>query len=219
MAFIEYELTSQALCMGERIKVGIFRPCVKTIPYSQITGALRNKFGLSDLYAVGYLVEDRDCNVADYFIYSPRDRVLDTSKIPLQVEYLSNVKGKVLVVKNTLTEGLPDDFTVALGALRSKGFGMCRMRRLKLLGDGDEEMQPPKRPEHHKDYVLNVRLPERPQIAKELFKIQNVFKPVYGYLFEPDKERPYTGQYVRALFEGSIVIGPKILLKKRPLYG
>lgn len=207
MAFIEYELTSQALCMGERIKAGIFRPCVKTIPYSQITGALRHKLGSKDLHAVGYLIEDKDYNISNYFVYSPRDRVLDTSKVPLQVEYLSNVKGKVLVVKNGAERDLPEDFTLTMGALRSKGFGLCRMKFYRQVSAEDMQIEGGRG-----DCELRVRLPEK-HIDK--FGIRNVKKPIYGYLFEPDEERPYTGCYVRALFEGSIVIGPKILLRKR----
>ena len=58
---------------------------------------------------------------------------------------------------------------------------------------------------------LAVRLPDDPAVLR-LFGIQEVLMPVYGYLFRPD-EQHVGGQYVRALFEGSIVRGPKVLLQ------
>lgn len=213
MAFIEYALTSQALCMGERIKAGIFRPCARTIRYSQITGALRKKFGLPDLHAVGYLVGDDDCNIADHFIYSPRDRASDISKVPLQAEYLTNVNGRVYIVENEPAKTLPEEFTITMGALLSKGFGLCNMKKLRLLEDGHEEMRIVG---ESRDFELKVRIPEK---YKDIFNIKKIFKEVYGFLFEPEEEQPYTGHYVRSLFEGSVVRGPKILLKERPRYG
>lgn len=208
MAFIEYELTSQALCMGERIKAGIYRPCIRTIPYSQITGALSKQFGPADLHAVGYLVEKVGYNIPGYFIYSPRDRASNVSKIPLQAEYLTNVNGRLYVVENKFSKTfLPEKLSLTMGALRSKGFGVCNMERLRTLKEEDEGMQLPKNPF---DYVLNARLPEK---YKQIFGIVKIFNPVYGYLFEPTSLD--SGVYVRSLFEGSIVQGPRILLEKR----
>lgn len=56
MKFMEYELISDLLCMGERVKGGLVKPCVKTIPYSQISGALRRRFSISDLNTYMLLV-------------------------------------------------------------------------------------------------------------------------------------------------------------------
>ena len=70
------------LCMGERIKKGTFRPTIRTIPYSQITGALKAVFGDKEIHAVGHLIEDKMHNKVDYLTYSPRDRELETSKLP-----------------------------------------------------------------------------------------------------------------------------------------
>ena len=41
MEFLEYKLRSDMLCLGERTKKGTFKPTITTIPYSQITGAIK----------------------------------------------------------------------------------------------------------------------------------------------------------------------------------
>lgn len=209
MKFIQYELTSDLLCMGERVKGGLVKPCVKTIPYSQISGALRRKFGIKDLntiHAVGYLLEDREHNKSDFLIYSPRDRALGLSKIPLQVEYLSDVLGKVFILENDFTRDFQEEITIQMGALISKGFGRCRLRKI-----GIHEVT-----EKNKGIgLLNVRVPCK---YIDIFSIEiKDFKPVYGYLFEPTS--PTTGVYIKALFEGSKVRAPKFLINKEKHYG
>ncbi|MEW6006743.1 MAG: hypothetical protein AB1595_01110 [bacterium] len=42
--FYEYAFSSEMLCIGERMKKGTFRPCVKTIPFSTIVGALKDAY-------------------------------------------------------------------------------------------------------------------------------------------------------------------------------
>jgi len=204
MKFIEYELTSDLLCMGERVKGGVVKPCAKTIRYSQISGALRRKFGVENLntiHAVGHLVKDREHNKSSFLIYSPRDRALELSKIPLQVEYLSDVLGKVFILENDFTRNFPDEIIIQMGGLISKGFGKCKLRKI-----GINEVT-----EENKSIgLLNVRIP---------CKYLGIFgidikdnKPVYGYLFEPTS--PTTGVYIKALFAGSKVRAPKFLIKK-----
>ena len=73
MRFIEFDLYSDALCMGERVKGGLFRPCAKTIRYSQISGALRKKFGENEIHAAGYLVEENGYNKVDQISYKAYD--------------------------------------------------------------------------------------------------------------------------------------------------
>ncbi len=198
MRFLEYILTADTLCLGERIKGGIFRPCVRTIPYSQISGALRQYFGNQDIHATGYLDEDREHNQFDYLIYSPRDRILGISKVPLQIEYLTNVLGKVFVLENDFTIQLPKEFTISMGAFRSKGLGRCRLIQQSILED--KSVKPGK---------LNVRIPIETQ---DIFAIRKILRPVYGYLFKPTT--PDTGVYVLSLFEGSEIVGPDFLLQK-----
>ncbi len=212
MRFIEYILKSDALYLGERAKGNIFKPCIRTIPFSQISGALNAKFGshVSQISgalnakfgshaakAVGYLIKNPAFNRTNYLTYSPRDRGFGISKLPLQVEYLMDVLGKVFVVENDFTAGFPDKFEIVMGGLRSKGFGVCNMEKVQLLS-GNEVAKG----------ILNVRIPLE---QKEYFSIRRVERPIYGYLFKP-VPASFTGNYVPALFEGSEVVAPKFLL-------
>lgn len=201
MRFVEFDLISDALCMGERIKGGLFRPCARTIRYSQISGALRKKFGLDDIHAAGYLLEANGYNKVSYFVYSPRDKSRDISKVPLQVEFLSNVRGRVYVVENDFTRGLPHRFEIFMGALISKGFGLCQLTKRRAI-----ELVP----SSIKRGILKTRIPLDKQ---KMFGIRKLFTPVYGYLFEPTCST--TGIYVLSLFEGSDVIGPEFLVSMR----
>ena len=125
MTFLKYELTSPALCMGERTKGGLFRPCCRTIRYSQISGALRAHFG-GEWHAAGHLVECEGHNVVQYFTYSPRAKAQGVSKIPLTVEFLTDVLGLVYMVPNG--RRLPKEFEITMGALRSQGLGRCTLK-------------------------------------------------------------------------------------------
>ncbi|OGW04174.1 MAG: hypothetical protein A2Z59_05585 [Nitrospinae bacterium RIFCSPLOWO2_02_39_17] len=197
MNFIEFKLTSDALYLGERTKGNIFKPCVKTIPFSQISGALNAKFGLQNIKAVGYLAGNSEFNKANYLIYSPQDRTSGISKLPLQVEFLTNVLGKVFVAENNSVISFSDRFEITMGGLRSKGFGVCIL----------EKVQSFKRGEITKG-VLNVRIP---MDEKETFNIE-IKKPIYGYLFKP-VPNTFRGNYILSIFEGSEVVAPKFLLR------
>ena len=202
--FFQYDFTSDILCMGERMKAGLFRPTARTIRYSQIVGALKAHFGPLDFHAVGYLDDDEKFNQSEYLTYAPRDRVSGTSRLPLQIEVLTNVKGKVFVLANEAGENLPPEFEIGMGALLSKGLGKCILSgKSELPTEGYQVASPPT------GFRLRVRIPEK---HAEKFLIRNVLSPFYGYLFEPTS--PTTGVYVRSLFEGSIVVGPKFLLEK-----
>ncbi|MBC7265284.1 MAG: hypothetical protein H5T64_13155 [Chloroflexi bacterium] len=197
MRFLEYELTADTLCLGERVKAGLFRPCdTRTIRYSAITGALRSYLGRDDLHAAGYFVQDGEHNQVDYFTYSPRDRVLGSSKIPLTVQFLRNVLGKIYIPDHA---DLPEEFDLSLGALKSRGFGQCHLRYLTSL---DSE-------EHRAFGRLNTRIPLD---RVDVFAIKEVKVPVYGYLFRPTSRTD--GVYVLSLFEGSVVVGPRFLLEE-----
>jgi len=199
MRFIEFDLYSDALCMGERVKGGLFRPCAKTIRYSQISGALRKKFGENEIHAAGYLVEENGYNKMDYFIYSPRDRARAISKVPLQIEFLTNVQGKVYVREDEFTaKNLPDKFGILMGALISKGFGSCTLTKRKFAED--------------KPLALGTLRTRIPINKLDIFGIEgsNIKRPVYGYLFEPISLT--SGMYVLSLFEGSEVVAPRFLI-------
>ena len=199
MSFIEYTLQADSLYIGERMKGNIFKPCIKTIPYSQISGALNTKFGKNDFKAVGILNTDSEFNKINYLIYSPRDRNSGISKIPLQVEYLSNVSGRVFIFENEASNNLPQECQIFLGGLKSKGFGRCILTYSKRITD----ITP-------REWILNIRLPI---VEKDTFNIRKIAVPVYGYLFKP-VPNTFTGNYVLSLFEGSKVIAPSFLLRR-----
>lgn len=203
MEFLEYELTSQSLCLGERVKGTLFRPCdTKTIRYSAITGALRELWGVSDLHAAGWLIQDKEHNKVDYLVYSPQDKVLGKSKIPLTVQFLSNVKGKVYVKRGKWEAQIPDGnkkvIELSLGALKSHGFGHCQ---LKLIGVVEG---------HRILGRLRTRIPLDLISEFDIIKSNDLI-PRYGYLFRPTSETE--GTYVLSLFEGSQVRGPDILVE------
>lgn len=204
MDFLIYELRARALCLGERAKGNLFKPCLETIPFSAISGALSKRFGggagnqEAEIKAVGFLQEAVGRNRRELLTCAPRDRVQNISKIPLQVEFLQDVLATIVIVSNHAAEGLPDGFSLVLGGMRSHGFGQAE---LKL-----QEKRPAANPNLGS---LRVRLPED-EAAN--FGIVKVEIPVYGYLFKPTPGT-HTGVYVRSLFEGSRVIGPAPIVK------
>jgi len=194
VSYLEYKLESNALILGERIKGSVFRPSCKTLRWSTITMGLRKIFGSDDIHAVGIL----DHYNIEYFVYSPADRVTRTSKIPLQVEVLTDVIGRVYILKSH-DINFPKEFEIYLGALISKGFGRCRLKFENEIDNSEIEIE---------KGILNTRIPLK---YLEKFLIKKVIYSIYGYLFEPTSET--SGVYIKSLFEGSEVVGPKFLLR------
>ncbi len=206
MDFMVYEVTASALYLGERAKGNVFKPCLRTIPYSAISGALNRRFGeLSGngwsgggIKAVGFLQGGTGQNRTEIVTYGPRDRVSSVSKIPLQIEFLADVRATVVVVANEAAAKLPEKLQISLGGMRSHGFGLAELRFKERREAGTP-----------RPGVLRVRLPEE---EVENFGIREVRKPVYGYLFKPT-QGSHTGVYVRSLFEGSGVVASELLLE------
>ena len=201
--FWKYSLTAKALCLGERNKKGTYRGTITTcIPYSQITGALRARYGTREkagyLHAVGVLNRFKQ----ERIVQGRRDRILGLSTLPLEVDILTDVEATVYIVCNAYSRELPDQFRLSLGALRNRGLGACRLKR-----QAEQAPTPGGPPQEGR---LAVRLPYTDEVLTA-FGIQQVVMPVWGYLFQPD-EYHESGLYVRALFEGSIVRGPKFLM-------
>jgi len=205
--FWEYKLTAQSLCLGERNKKGTYRSSIdSTIPYSQITGALRARYGVpgheGDLLAVGLLERFQRHRV----VQGVRDRVLGRSTLPIEAEILINVVGRVYVVINDYTVALPDEIEhLKVGAFRSRGVGECTLQKMR----GGKPLEIPEKRLAWGN--LTVRLPAEEEVWRQ-FGILQVDMPVWGYLFQPD-ERHVGGRYVRALFEGSRVLGPKLFVR------
>jgi hypothetical protein len=231
MKFIEYTITSDLLCMGERIKKGQFRPTVATIPYSQISGALKAVFGYKDIHAVGYFPFNNEQEFrgkhTQILTYSPRDRAINTSILPLYIEYLTDVEGKVFIaetdsIKNKLESN--ESISIYMGAFKSKGFGSCALKDRRKISEEDLYIR---------EGTLNTRIPivkakdmngmdgnsykglidegKTTEFLKDNFCIEKVIKARYGYLFEPTSKT--SGCYILSLFEGSVVKGPGFLLR------
>jgi len=206
LKLLELHLEIDSVIVGERFKGGTFRPCQTTIPSSTIEGALKHYFGV-EVPAVGFFEENT--YEFDEFTYSVRDKFLNVSKMPITTAYLKpkgihrKIKAKVYIPYNSGVN-LKDDLKGAefqIGALKSKGFGKSKIIEVNKI---ESEI---------KQGFLKVKVFEGE--AGE-FGIEPI-SPVYGYLFKPDKFS-IGGIYKRALFPGSLVKAPEVLLKEVTYY-
>lgn len=212
--FLEYQLTSPVLCLGERKKKGTYRSSVLTIPYSQISGALEAYWGRDEaagpIHAAGVLVKpdpDKPDEVdrhTESHVYARRDNVAGVAVLPIETRLLTNVVGRVFVARNDFTAGWGrDSFTLKMGAYRQKGLGECRLTFTREAPLGKP--------------VRGRLLTRIPEDLASIFGLEAV-RPVYGYLFRPDAARE-SGVYVRSLLEGSLVSGPAWLVKEEQSKG
>lgn len=194
MNFLHYELKADILCLGERIKKGTYRPTIQTIPYTQITGALRAYLSYREVHAIGNISKFKSI---DQIVYSPRDRTSDVSKLPITVEALSNVVGNIFIKNNG--EVFPEEFSIVLGALRTKGFGRSKLKYLGKIDMTEDTLSEGK---------FNSRIP-----VEHLDKFMiTVIRPVYGFLLKPIS--PTEAIWVKSIFEDSEIKAPKFLLKE-----
>lgn len=199
LSLIEYRLNSEALCLGERIKKGTFRPTITTIPYSQITGALKSVLGMADIHATGCITNEPK---KEYLTFSPKDNITNVSKIPITVEFLVNVEGRIYIAKNP-TYNFPSSIELVMGALRTRGLGNCIMNRIGEIDFSTREA----RIMNTGTGLLNTRIPIE---YLDKFSVRSI-RPRYGYLFKPTSMT--SGVYVLSLFENSEVNAPRALLK------
>jgi len=201
--FLHYELKSDMLSLGERERGTIFRPCIDVFTYTALAGALKARFPHPDrkIHAVGHFRHFKK----SILTLAPRDRGREVSSIPIQAEYLYDVEADVYVFQNDFTVKWPDEFTIHIGALKSKGLGHCNLRKIGTVPANVESSYG----------VLNVRIPFNPEFKDEICDIfgieEDSISPVYGYLFKP--ERGGTGHYVLSLFEGSKMKANQIIIK------
>jgi hypothetical protein len=205
---LELHLEIDSVIIGERFKGGTFRPCQATIPSSTIEGALKHYFGV-EVPAVGFFEE----NTYEFgeFTYSIRDKFLNVSKMPIITTYLRpkgvhrKIKAKVYIPYSRgvdLKDELKDT-EFQLGALKSKGFGKSKIVEVREI---ESEV---------KQGILNVKVFE--EEAGEFGIEIPPISPVYGYLFKPDRFS-IGGIYKRALFPGSLVRAPEVLLGEVTYY-
>lgn len=207
-----FEVKADRLIVGERIKMGIFRPCVHTIPCSTISHSLKDATGIDGIYATGFLVEDennRFLNRMERVVIAGRDAATNGVRMHITVEFLSNVVANVVVLKTQrvqdpgqIIDNIPTGRFV-MGGLRSKGFGDCAISLLRPVNGEDAEPTQGK---------LNTRIYED---WSHLFGIE-CKRENFGYLYRPDPMDPYgkPGAYHKALFDGSWVEGPNILIRQ-----
>ena len=202
---IKLSLNIESIIIGERFKGGVFRPCQDTIPSSTIEGALKHYFGIK-VPAVGFFIE----GTYEYgeFIYSVKDKFLNTSKMPIITSYLKpkhrgeSIKAEVYIPYSKGAE-LKDieEVEIQLGALKSKGFGNAKIVKVEEV---DSEIF---------QGILKVKLFKN---EAEEFQIRAI-SPIYGYLFKPD-DFSIGGAYKKSLFPGSMVEGPDVFLKEVTYY-
>lgn len=197
--YAHYTVQAEALCLGERIRGGVLRPCIDVFTYTGLVGALKARFPhpYRSIHAVGRF---RNAH-REILIFSPRERGREASVVPLEIECLTGVQADLYVQLNDFTVTWPSSFVFRLGAMKSKGFGQCRARKVGEVKAGEPQIG-----------KLIMRVPDNQDVLDAL-GIEEVVAPVFGYLFQP--ERGGTGHYVRALFEGSTVKADPILLAER----
>ncbi len=192
--FWEYKLEAETLCLGERVKKATFRPTILTIPSTQATGAIRAATQRADLWAIGFLDDAYLRNpLIERKVYAPRDKGTDVSKLPLELELLRDVRARVFV--SAIGDVPPfQRLDITLGAFRSVGLGRATL----TLNGRPVSME-------KAEGELKSRIPEE---DGALVGIEQVMKPLYGYLFKPNAptdEYSLSGHYVRALLEKSLV--------------
>lgn len=186
----KYRVNADLLCLGDRMRGSVFRPCLDVLPATTLEGALRARFPQPDrcVYPIGRIIQARK----EALVYSPRDRVAGVSKVPIQAELLTSVEAEVYVLLNDWTVRLPERFELFIGALRAQGCG-------RTAWEVVEDRIPAGNPVQG---ALFSRIPDTEK-WREAFGITNVHSARLGYL--PIPERGARTYYQRALFEGSVV--------------
>jgi hypothetical protein len=198
--FLRYRLRAETLCLGERIRGGVFRPCSPVFRYTSLSSALASALGTaSPVHAVArFLRDNSDSNRIETLSFAPHDRGKLISVIPLQIEYFANVNAELFIAKTSDSALCPAMLQFSMGAMRSKGFGRCEIEFV-----AETTCVNPVRGR------LCVRLPDTAEV-RSVFGIRNVLAPNYGYLFS--RTAAPSGAYLRSLFEGSTVVAYPVIL-------
>ncbi|PIU85815.1 MAG: hypothetical protein COZ68_02080 [Deltaproteobacteria bacterium CG_4_8_14_3_um_filter_43_13] len=195
MRIIEYRLSAERICLGERVKGGVYKPSTNIIGYTRLKGAIYDALGIS-AHAVGVI--DSIDNIS-YITMGPKCRNTEVVRLPIKIMYLEGVKGYAYILdEDNLYGDLPEEMSLHIGGLRMKGFGQCILNNKQQSQLSIEDVQ---------EGILSTRIPKE---VAGVFNI-NVLKEKLGYLFLRDNEE--TGRYVLAYFEGSKVKAPRFLLE------
>lgn len=203
MKLLKLDLDIDSIIIGERVKGGIYRPCLETIPSSTVQGAFKYYLGL-DIKGVGFFCAGT-YNIRD-FTYSVKDKFLEVAKMPIISSCLypsggEKIKAEIYLVRdNAVDKNIFQNLTLTVGALKSKGFGKTKVISIQEIESEIEQG------------LLNVRVSASEASS---FGI-TVLSPLYGYLFYP--QNLISGIYERALFEGSLVRAPEVFLKEATFY-
>jgi CRISPR/Cas system CSM-associated protein Csm4 (group 5 of RAMP superfamily) len=132
----------------------------------------------------------------EYLSLAPYDSALNTAKLPITLEYLSDVKGEVYIKKAKILPSLkPIETGFAMGGMKSKGFGVCKVEFIK-------EFEPKILKQ---EGVFLSRIYYDDEIMKHFgISSANITKAYWGYLFRKTSE--FNGYYQKSLFEQSIII-------------
>ena len=204
--FVKIIFSAECLYLGERIKKGTFKPSISPqgkrykqggvltgvlpVPYSTITGAFRSLLGEeSEIHALGKMTKYK----VEYMSIAPYDSALIAAKLPITVEYLSDVEGEVYVKK---TDNLPSLQSVesgfAIGGMKSKGFGACKVVSIKEFE--------PKIIEQEGRFLSRIYYDDEIMGHFGIHR-ENILKEYWGYLFRKTSE--FNGYYQKSLFEQS----------------
>jgi len=203
MKLLKLNLEIDSVIIGERVKGGIYRPCLEKIPSSTVQGTFKHTLGI-DVQGVGFF-ETGTYEIRD-FTYSVKDKYLEVAKMPFTSSCLypsgsEKIKAVIYLVKNdSIDKNIFQSLRLTIGALKSKGFGKAKVINM-------DEIEP-----EIKQGLLNVRILIEEGSA---FGI-TLLSPVYGYLFCP--KNAVSGVYKKALFEGSLVKAPEVFLKEVTYY-
>lgn len=205
---LNFRCVDKGVIIGKRIKGGTFRPVITHIPSSTVRGCFLNNFGIE---VKGFGIFKEDNYEIREFVYSPHDNMTISSKFPIITQYLAplnkrDIFGTIYILNdNQMNFYELKDKALLIGAMKSKGFGKIIIKSVRELSDSElTTVQGRLCANIYYSYINDFRL--------------RVIAPKFGYLIKGEDFIGH-GMYRRirnelALMEDSIIIGPKIFIKK-----
>lgn len=186
--FYKYILRGKSIHIGDRIKKGLFKPCVDFLRATTITFALRRLYNDRSIYAIGLKIKGRKKiltrNIIDRFTNAGK---LTGDRGPIHIEYIEDPECEVYINKY-----LGKELIVSVGGFRTIGFGDCKL-------SFQEEVIP-----EIKKIILDSAFPFE---WKKIFGFKNEVGIVrIGYLFVPFEDDWLNGEYKKSYFPQSELI-------------